>query len=97
MSDKLVGAWVSPTRDTHWGPMVFDFQFGADGNFEVTGTPVTSSSPEKWQRKGRYRLEGNRFLSSVINEGKPVEIQIDQADGLRFKIDDSLSFRLGRR
>lgn len=95
ISDRLVGNWLSPVRQTQWGPMVFDFHFGADGQFEVTGEPATQSSPETWRRRGSYRLKGNQFSSPVVNEGNPVEVHFEGA-ALVFKVDDSLTFRLRR-
>jgi hypothetical protein len=76
--------------------MVFDFHFGAAGQFDVTGGSATQNWPEPWQRRGHYRLEGNQFSSPVINEGNPVDMHFEGAE-LIFVVDDSLSFRLRRR
>jgi len=83
-------------RETEWGPLRFEFLVGADGRFEVAGTPVTQSKGEVYRRSGRYRLEGDRLVTPALNEGRQVQVRLWQGQ-LHLKIDDGLGFRLRRK
>jgi hypothetical protein len=74
--------------------MTFVFRLEGDGYLEVTGTPVGRGG-EKFLRYGPYRLEGDRLVSPALNEGRPIQVAL-QNGGVTLTIDEMLSFRLRR-
>ncbi|MBX6315634.1 MAG: hypothetical protein IRY99_22380 [Isosphaeraceae bacterium] len=96
LAEQLVGTWVSEVRETKWGPMRFEFRIGADGLFEVIGTPAGPSPEEVYRRRGPYCLEGGQLISPAIHEGQPVQVRPEDG-GLVLIVDETLSFRLRRK
>src|SRR5206468_670305 len=91
---EFVGTWVSGERQTKHGPMTFVFRLEGDGYLEVIGTPTGPG--EEFRRYGPYRLEGDRLISPVLNEGQPIQVALH--DGrVTLTLDQALSFRLRRQ
>jgi len=91
----IVGTWLSEVRQTDGGLMTFSFHIGDDGRMEVTGSPVPPSTGKIYRRSGPYHLEGRQLVTPALNEGKPVEVWL-QDGKLALEIDPSLTFRLRR-
>jgi hypothetical protein len=74
--------------------MFFQFDFGNDGRFSVTGFAAASPSTKLYHRAGSYEVRGGRFLSAAINDGQPVRLQPQEGNNILFVIDETLSLRL---
>ena len=96
MAREIVGTWASPVRETGSGPMTFEFRFGEDGRFDVTGTPIVPSSAEAYRRGGPYRLEAGLLVTPALDDGRPVRLRLVGGQ-LLLEIDDGPAFRLDRR
>jgi hypothetical protein len=92
----ISGTWTSEVRDTAWGPLRFEFRFGAGSEFSVTGTPVIPSDVDRYERTGPYRLEGDRLTTPALNEGHAVRFSFKD-EQLRLSIGDVLEFQLRKR
>jgi hypothetical protein len=91
--ESIVGTWVSDPQPTRWGPMWLTFEIGVDDRLKIIGTPPDANW--LYRREGPYRLDGDRLITSVLNEGEPVRVRA--ADGeLVLVINDELWFRLRR-
>ena len=67
------------------------FEIGVDGRLTMIGTP--SDANWLYHREGPYRLDGDRLITPVLNEGQPVSVR--PVDGeLVMVINDDLWFWL---
>ena len=62
---------------------------------DVIGTPEPPSAGRVYRRSGPYHLKGRQLVTPALNEGKPVEVWLEDGK-LALEIDPSLTFRLRR-
>jgi hypothetical protein len=75
--------------------MRFVFHIGADGRLAVTGSAPDATTRQTYRRVGTYRLDGDRFVTPVLNEGQPVLLRMAGRE-LILTVNDELRFRLWR-